>query len=381
MTEPTIVRIKCGEIFLLANDVFSLICKFCGDEFHALEEIRIHIAEHFPESPNNINEDSVSSGSDCMFVSSEICVDFEDDFIGSNLQGDEDTSQSADIESGQLLLLNDKETSETNGSVEIQRKRQSNGLRDVQVQKEVHYTPRHRGQKPSRLTCNPSDDIYADSDGTNDCNNETEVISSNENDSDCEFLPSGIHENVKENLTEIKSTEDDCDLLNIVSGSSRLDENSFAEETSDIRKNELQSKENNSSVPEIPNVSRWRSGCRFCGKIFKSKHKFDNHENIHTGNRPYECRICSKTFAAPTNLSAHIQVHTNDRRHKCEVCDKKFINKTLLDRHTRENHLPDTHPRRYFPCKLCDFKLKTYNQLRMHTIRQHERIVSIDKFR
>lgn len=111
--------------------------------------------------------------------------------------------------------------------------------------------------------------------------------------------------------------------------------------------------------------------CSFCSKVFVDKRNRSDHENTHTGKRPYECQICTKTFAAYAALKRHTNTHTGERPYHCSACKQQFSQKTLLDIHTREQHLSDTDPRRYFPCKLCDAKLKTYGQM-IHHKRKHQ---------
>lgn len=116
--------------------------------------------------------------------------------------------------------------------------------------------------------------------------------------------------------------------------------------------------------------------CSFCSKMFVDKKNRSDHENTHTGNRPYQCEICSKTFAAYAALKRHTNLHTGDRSHQCSVCKQQFSQKTLLDIHTREQHLPDSDPRRYFPCKQCDAKLTTYGKM-IHHKRKHRKILPV----
>lgn len=106
--------------------------------------------------------------------------------------------------------------------------------------------------------------------------------------------------------------------------------------------------------------------CSFCGKILKGCKERDDHENTHTGNRPYVCAMCPRTFSLYTALLSHTRCHKTDMRFKCSMCDEKFARKYSVDNHTREVHLPDTDPRRYFPCKACDAKFKSYSQLSWH---------------
>lgn len=116
--------------------------------------------------------------------------------------------------------------------------------------------------------------------------------------------------------------------------------------------------------------------CKFCSKKLQSQGKLDTHENSHTGKRPYKCRVCDKAFAAYNTLSAHVKLHADEKAYQCVHCEKKFVSKFFLDNHTREKHLPHTDPRRYFPCKLCDFKSISYNQYKTHN-RKHQTITDI----
>lgn len=63
------LRIKCGEIYILSNNEFSLACKFCEHGFHSLEDLSAHLIEHFSDSPTNIkNEDSLKYNAIESFV-------------------------------------------------------------------------------------------------------------------------------------------------------------------------------------------------------------------------------------------------------------------------------------------------------------------------
>lgn len=110
--------------------------------------------------------------------------------------------------------------------------------------------------------------------------------------------------------------------------------------------------------------------CSFCDKMFPSRRDWVDHVNKHTGGRPYECYLCHKAYYSLKSLKSHLRQH-NDRPHKCLGCEKSFIKRCTLVQHFRENHLPATDPRRFFPCKICDKKFKTYSNMRLH-VNQHK---------
>ena len=45
--------------------------------------------------------------------------------------------------------------------------------------------------------------------------------------------------------------------------------------------------------------------CKTCGKGFSLKKRFQEHNNIHTGERPYQCDLCEKTFNSSGNMYMH----------------------------------------------------------------------------
>lgn len=106
--------------------------------------------------------------------------------------------------------------------------------------------------------------------------------------------------------------------------------------------------------------------CKFCGKTFFQTKALLEHEDIHIGKMPYECQQCLKPFSTAKALRVHGITHKQLERQMCSDCGRTFNNTGTLNIHIRERHLPDSDPRRLFPCRYCDNKFKTNHQLYSH---------------
>ena len=66
-----------------------------------------------------------------------------------------------------------------------------------------------------------------------------------------------------------------------------------------------------------------KHSCKYCEKKFNDPSSLRNHENVHTGDRPFKCKYCEKGFKDYTGLKSHIQSHENIKQYKCDICDDK----------------------------------------------------------
>lgn len=297
-----ITRKKCGQIYILSNDKFSLICEFCEREFFELELLRTHIGDHFPEEPTTIKIEKCEIDSTPRDIQDDI-IDLTSDL--SNIDEVKDAmSPVAECQTTADnlvdLRMHSNQFSEQNNGRECR-----SNLKEccVVLQRISEYT--HSTGPTARLR----------------------------------------------KRTDANQTNDSTDLQIIESQSS--------------------------SVPKIsdgPKILKKGFKCSFCPRIFRQRRDHRDHENAHTGKRPYNCRICSKTFGSTLTLYSHLNlVHINDRKYECTMCKKSFKTNSKLSYHTRENHLPDTDPRRWFPCDQCDHKSKTSAGRQIHLRKIHQK--------
>ena len=52
-----------------------------------------------------------------------------------------------------------------------------------------------------------------------------------------------------------------------------------------------------------------RFKCDVCGKGFVEKERLEDHNNIHTGEKPYKCKFCSSCFASKGTHAMHERGH------------------------------------------------------------------------
>lgn len=103
--------------------------------------------------------------------------------------------------------------------------------------------------------------------------------------------------------------------------------------------------------------------CEICGL---TSDKFGNYRNhmrtYHRGAKPCTCEICSRRFSNSANLRRHMLGHTGVKPHLCQHCGKSFIQKVTLTDHIAAKHVPC----QSYHCKKCDGIFPTRNQYQKH---------------
>lgn len=346
MAERTdVVEKHCGQIIFMSADNIALNCEFCRHDFFTLEALRTHLNDHFPELQTIIKkeEESISYASDSVPIPSEfptnvkrensISIEWSmppdvQDYVKDILTDKLPDGPGSTVDSETVSLFNNEHIVGTQLELQLHRackNEMSKKKKRPSVPEKARYTPVKRVKNPF-FTCDYCQKQFV--------------------------LKRRMLEHIRHHFDIRPYNCTYCDRA-----FSRCSRKNVHERTC-----------YKSGVSNKPKDLPYK--CEFCPRHWGTQKQLDEHENTHTGKRPHQCRICDKTFAARRTLVCHVKMHADDKPHKCTSCEKKFSRNAELLLHIREKHLPDTDPRRYFPCLLCDVKLKTYCQYKRHT-REH----------
>ncbi|XP_055523116.1 zinc finger protein 665-like [Wyeomyia smithii] len=115
--------------------------------------------------------------------------------------------------------------------------------------------------------------------------------------------------------------------------------------------------------------------CEVCQKVFKNKRMLFRHQEIHASENKYKCRYCGRWFRARSSWYNHELKHRHavgrevklEREFLCEVCAKCFKNKKLL-----KDHLEIVHQGlKRFKCDICNKCFTRNGSLAEHKLIQH----------
>ncbi|XP_029380857.1 zinc finger protein 665-like [Echeneis naucrates] len=140
--------------------------------------------------------------------------------------------------------------------------------------------------------------------------------------------------------------------------------------------------------------------CPLCGRSFKYRFEFLEHQRFHTAVKPYKCSQCGKAFRTEAHLSGHRKRKCKNAAHICTKCGCQFrslhervrhqcvqlltkyecshCGKTFKMAHLLRNHQMSEHqlpysPNHRFRCRYCDETFPGISELKYHQRVDHEK--------
>lgn len=270
---------ECGKIFVLSNDNFTFICKFCGDDFHKFHNFRVHLTVHFRESPLFIEcEETVTGENDYesfpldMHFSETLANIKNEDSISCGSENESSSTDTQDEYSDSTELVDYHQLNvKTIGNNEIPT---TNDLPESDIRSVLH-TGRKRGfecrfcckMSTSRKQCYDHELVHMDTDQR--------------------------HHTDKRNHTDKRLQCLMCEKK--FSNKYKLDNHTRVNHqfTDPL------------SIRDHMNINISTFECRFCRKPFVNSSTLNNHE------RGHHCKISSKTTTPMDSLS-HVKLRTGD---------------------------------------------------------------------
>lgn len=278
MDEQTaFLRIQCGKIYILSNNIFSLVCEFCEQGFYSLADLSAHLSAHFPES------DPINCNNDCQLQ--VVNIDSKENVI-VNLQED-DTAESLSTEGPASSELNKAcQSGRSDGDPPNRiRDHQSSGGNEYRNPNLLEKSTEKSGLMPI---------------ATNQTETNKEIAPNNiiesHNDGD---LPNQIRERQLNCGNENRNTTEPKEVTN-------RSPNLLEKRTEKLCLMPIDTNQTETNKQMAPNNNIESHPVNV----------MENHENTH-GKRSHDCHICFKSFPV-SGLSRHILTHAQSVRNRLE---------------------------------------------------------------
>ncbi|KAL0273911.1 UNVERIFIED_CONTAM: hypothetical protein PYX00_006474 [Menopon gallinae] len=98
--------------------------------------------------------------------------------------------------------------------------------------------------------------------------------------------------------------------------------------------------------------------CSYCGKLFEKPFNLQQHERVHTGERPFQCVICGRAFSQKANVRKHMI------RHKVWPQAKQTL-KINVDQDSNNANDQEL-DRTSYSCQYCSLSFSSYSLHKKH---------------
>ncbi|XP_001360934.2 zinc finger protein 551 [Drosophila pseudoobscura] len=103
--------------------------------------------------------------------------------------------------------------------------------------------------------------------------------------------------------------------------------------------------------------------CKLCSYNAGSKWDYQQHLNVHSGQRNYTCEMCGQSYKSTSALAVHRRTHSQPQL-ACPHCQKHFRENCTLKNHIKRVHKRENS--RNYACRVCWRRFQTVEVLRLH---------------
>ena len=105
--------------------------------------------------------------------------------------------------------------------------------------------------------------------------------------------------------------------------------------------------------------------CSTCGKLFRTSAQRQEHEEVHSGKRPYTCFLCGRAYRTLTEIYKHAKPHITKGQYACTVCKVLYADQKELDNHSC------TYKVEGYQCFLCGKLVGQIAMMKLHVEKSH----------